>query len=87
MLLAPPAHVVMLRRAWAILITPPSPQAVAPRVLERRLRASGLREGRHYRCDARGCFGTFFGAHDTRRVIYGINRERPYLGVQIWPNP
>ena len=75
------------RRAWAILVTAPSPQVVAPRTLERRLRASGLREGRRYRCDARGCFGTFFGAHGTRRVIYGVKGGRPYLGVQIWPNP
>jgi len=75
------------RRAWAILLTAPSPQAVEPRILERRLRTSGLREVRRFRCDARGCFGTFVGAHGTRRVIYGINRGRPYLGVQVWPNP
>ena len=83
------------RCAWAILVTAPSarvtglgrPLVVPPRTLELRLRRSGLREGRRYRCDASGCFGTFFAAGGRRRVIYGINGGHRYLGVQIWPNP
>ena len=51
----------------------------------RRLRATGLREGRRYRCDRRGCFGTFL--RGRRRVLYGLLRRRRYLGVQVWPNP
>ena len=83
------------QKAWAILLLDPKatatgigrPLAVPPRTLERRLRATGLREGRRYRCDRHGCFGTFFGAGGTRRVIYGLLRGRRYLGVQVWPNP
>lgn len=81
--------------AWAILVVDPDatvagigrPLAVPPRTLERRLRATGLREERRYRCDARGCFGTFFGAGGTRRVIDGVQRGGRYLAVQVWPNP
>jgi hypothetical protein len=83
------------QRAWAILVLDRSarasgvgrPLALAPPALEQRLRATGLREGRRYRCDRRGCFGTFFGARGTRRVIYGLLRGRRYLGAQVWPNP
>jgi hypothetical protein len=82
--------------AWAILVLDPSasatrvgrPLSVPPRTLELRLRTTGLRERRRYRCDRRGCFGTFFDAAGTRRVIYGLLRGgRRYLGVQAWPNP
>ena len=81
--------------AWAVLVVDPDatvpglgrPLAVSPRTLERRLRATGLREGRRYHCDQRGCFGTFFGAGGTRRVIYGLHGGGRYLGVQVWPNP
>jgi hypothetical protein len=81
--------------AWAVLVTDPAATApglgrllaVPPRTLERRLRAAGLREERRYRCDARGCFGTFFGAGGRRRIIYGVHDGGRYLGVQVWPNP
>lgn len=85
--------------AWAILVTDRSASvagraallASTPRTLERQLRTTGLHEERPYRCDARGCFGTFFGrglhAGGTRRVIYGVQHGAPYIGVQIWPNP
>jgi hypothetical protein len=83
------------QKAWAILVLDPAttvarlgrPLSVPPQTLERRLRATGLREGRRYRCDRRACFGTFFNASRTRRVIYGLLRGRRYLGVQVWPNP
>ncbi len=83
------------QRAWAILLLDPAatatevgrPLSVPPRTLERRLRTTGLREERRYRCDRRGCFGAFFDAAGTRRVIYGLLRGRRYLGVQVWPNP
>jgi hypothetical protein len=81
--------------AWAILVADPSavvaglgrPLALAPTALERRLRTLPLRESRPYRCDARGCFGTFFSRDGTRRVIYGRQRSGRYLGIQAWPNP
>ena len=61
--------------------------ASAPPTERLRLRAAGLVEERRYRCDTRGCFGTFFTRDRTRRVIYGLNRGRPYLGEQVWPQP
>ena len=81
--------------AWAVLVVDPNatvtglgrPLAVPPPTLERRLRATGLRQERRYHCDVRGCFGTFFGAGGTRRIIFGLNRGGRYLGVQVWPNP
>lgn len=83
------------QRAWAILVADPRAAvvglgrvlAVAPRTLERRLRATGLHEARPYRCDAKGCFGTFLDASRTRRVIYGVQHGSRFLGVQVWPNP
>lgn len=82
-------------RAWAILVADPDadvaglgrPLALPPAALERRLRTLPLREERPYRCDARGCFGTFFSRDGTRRVIYGRQRSGRYVGVQVWPNP
>jgi hypothetical protein len=47
----------------------------------------GLHESRPYHCDSRGCFGTFFSTDGRRRMIYGLNRGRPYVGVQRWPQP
>ena len=82
--------------AWGVLVIDPDATAprlgrflsVPPRTLERRLRTLGLREVRRYRCDRRGCFGTFFTRDGKRRVIYGLlERRRRYLGVQAWPNP
>ena len=61
--------------------------ADAPHVVRLRLRAAGLVEERRYRCDGRGCFGTFFTHDRARRVIYGVSRGRPYLGEQAWPQP
>lgn len=61
--------------------------SAAPRIVRLQVRAAGLVEERRYRCDARGCFGTFFTHDRTRRVIYGLNRGRPYLGEQVWPQP
>lgn len=83
------------QRAWAVLLLDPAatatrvgaPLSLPPRTLERRLRATGLREERRYRCDRRGCFGAFFDAAGTRRVLFGLLRGRRYLGVQVWPNP
>lgn len=57
----------------------------APAVERQRLLATGLREERRYRCDAKGCFGTFFTRDGRRRVIYGVSRGKPYLGEQLWP--
>lgn len=90
-----PAADPAAQTAWAVLVvdrdaTTPGlgrPLAVSPRTLERRLRATDLREGRRYHCDPRGCFGTFFGAGGTRRIIYGLRAGGRYLGVQVWPNP
>jgi hypothetical protein len=61
--------------------------SAAPRAVRLRLRAAGLVEERRYRCDARGCFGTFFTRDRERRVIYGVSGGRPYLGEQVWPQP
>jgi hypothetical protein len=58
-----------------------------PAATRRQLRAAGLVEERRYRCDARGCFGTFFTRDRSRRAIYGLSRGRPYLGEQVWPQP
>jgi hypothetical protein len=59
-----------------------------PAALRAELSATpGLRESRRYRCDAKGCFGTFFTQNGKRRVIYGLNRGSPYLGEQAWPQP
>jgi hypothetical protein len=58
-----------------------------PSVVRPRLQAAGLVEERRYRCDARGCFGTFFTRGRRRRVIYGLSRGRPYVGEQVWPEP
>lgn len=82
-------------RAWAVLVAAPDavvvglgrPLALPPSALGRRLRALPLRQERPYRCDARGCFGTFFSRDGTRRVIYGRQRTGRYLGIQVWPNP
>jgi hypothetical protein len=68
--------------ASALLATGTAP----PVAMRRTLRGTaGLRESRPYRCDRRGCFGTFFSKDRQRRVIYGLNRGRPYLGIQQWP--
>ena len=70
------------RRASALLAT----GTASPAVLRQRLsHTAGLRESRRYRCDRRGCFGTFFSSDGRRRVIYGLNRGRPYLGIQTRP--
>jgi hypothetical protein len=63
------------------------PEAASPADLRRRIARAGLREERRYRCDARGCFGTFFTRGDTRRVIYGLEHGKAYLGEQVWPQP
>lgn len=68
--------------ASALLTT----KAAPPAALRRTLRQTpGLRESRPYHCDRRGCFGTFFSKGRQRRIIYGLNRGRPYLGIQQWP--
>ena len=70
--------------ASALLLT----GTARPAVMQRMLRATpGLHESRRYHCDTHGCFGTFFSKDRRRRVIYGINRDRPYVGVQRWPQP
>ena len=75
------------RRVSAILVTDRS-VALAPAAMRERLRGTaGLHEHRRYRCDALGCFGTFLSADGRRRVIYGLERGRPYVGVQAWPQP
>ena len=58
-----------------------------PAQVRAELRATALVEARRYRCDARGCFGTFFTRDRSRRVIYGLNRGVPYVGEQAWPQP
>jgi hypothetical protein len=68
--------------ASALLATGVAPPATLRRTLHRTL---GLRESRLYHCDRRGCFGTFFSTDGRRRVIYGLNRGQPYVGVQSWP--
>ena len=70
------------RHASAILVT----GVAAPRAFRSvLLGTTGLRESRRYHCDPRGCFGTFFSQNGRLRVIYGLNRGRPYAGVQRWP--
>ena len=70
------------RHASAILVT----GVAAPRAFRSvLLGTAGLRESRRYHCDPRGCFGTFFSQNGRLRVIYGLNRGRPYAGVQRWP--
>jgi hypothetical protein len=60
--------------------------ALPPGAMQQRLRGTaGLRESRPYHCDAKGCFGTFFTTDRARRVIYGVTRGRPYVGIQSWP--
>lgn len=59
----------------------------SPAQVRAELRATTLVEARRYRCDARGCFGTFFTRDHRRRVIYGLNRGAPYVGEQVWPQP
>jgi len=68
--------------ASALLVTGVAAPAAFRAVLSR---TPGLHESRRYRCDARGCFGTFFTGDRRVRVIYGLNRDRPYAGVQAWP--
>jgi hypothetical protein len=70
------------RRASALLVTGVAAPAALRAVLRR---TPGLHESRRYHCDARGCFGTFFTGDRRVRVIYGLNRGRPYAGVQVWP--
>jgi hypothetical protein len=70
------------RHASALLATDVAPPAALRRTLRQ---TPGLRESRRYRCDRRGCFGTFFSHDRQRRIIYGLNRGRPYLGIQQWP--
>lgn len=75
------------RHVSALLVTDPS-VALRPAAMRARLEATaGLRERRRYRCDALGCFGTFLSADGRRRVVYGLERGRPYVGVQAWPQP
>jgi hypothetical protein len=72
------------RHASALLAT----GTARPAAMHARLRKTkGLRESRRYHCDGRGCFGTFFSTDGRRRVIYGVNDGRPYVGVQTWPQP
>ncbi len=81
--------------AWALLVLDPDatvpglgrPLARTPRTLGANLRALGLQEQRPYRCDRRGCFGTFLGAAGSRLVVYGLLHGRRYLGVQLYPKP
>jgi hypothetical protein len=68
--------------ASALLASGTAPPAAMRRTLRD---TTGLRESRPYHCDRRGCFGTFFSKDRRRRVIYGLNRGRPYLGIQQWP--
>ena len=71
--------------ASAILVTDPA-VARPPRAMRLVLtRTTGLRESRRYRCDARGCFETFFAGGGRLRVIYGLERAKPYVGLQAWP--
>ena len=75
------------RTASALLATDPA-VALPPAAMRSELRAvTALREERRYRCDKHGCFGTFFTANGTRRVIYGVSGGRPYVGEQVWPQP
>jgi hypothetical protein len=65
-----------------------TPLALAPDALQQRLLeryADVLTRGRPYRCDALGCFGTFFARSGKLRVIYGVSRGRRYVGVSLWP--
>jgi hypothetical protein len=72
------------RHASALLVTGTARPAAMQRTLGE---TPGLRESRPYHCDKRGCFGTFFSKDGRRRVIYGINRGRPYVGIQRRPQP
>lgn len=67
------------RHASAFLATPTDRPAAVRATLAS---WATLRETRRYRCDARGCFGVFVLSDRKRRVIYGLNRGKPYLGVQ-----
>ena len=89
-------EVVTTGRAWSVAVFDPTvseprlgrPLALPPRELERRIRAAyPLREQRRYRCDAKGCFGTFLAAGGRRRLIYGVSGGRRYLALQSWPLP
>src|SRR3954454_2546750 len=68
------------RHASALLVTGVAAPAAFRLVLRQ---TPGLREARRYRCDARGCFGTFFTRNARIRVFYGLSRGRPYAGVQL----
>ncbi len=67
------------RHVTAFLATPTARPAAVRATLAR---VGTLRETRRYRCDAKGCFGLFVLQGKRRRVIYGLNRGKPYLGVQ-----
>jgi hypothetical protein len=71
------------RRVSAFLAAPTAPPVSVRATLAG---VSTLHEARRYHCDAKGCFGTFFSGDGHRRVIYGLNRGRPYVGVQLWPS-
>ena len=63
----------------AFLATPTARPTAVRATLARLAR---LRETRRYRCDAKGCFGVFVLRGNKRRVLYGLNRGKPYIGVQ-----
>lgn len=67
------------RHASAFLATPTDRPAAVRATLAG---VSTLHETRRYHCDAKGCFGLFALSDNKRRVIYGLNRGKPYLGVQ-----
>ena len=71
-------------RATAFLATPSARPAAVRATLAG---VATLREERRYHCDPKGCFGTFFTRDGHRRVIYGLERGRPFIGVNSYPAP
>ncbi len=67
------------RHVSAFLATPTDRPAAVRATL---VGVPALRETRRYRCDGKGCFGLFVLSDGKGRVIYGLNRGKPYLGVQ-----
>ena len=60
--------------------------AVPPRTLQARLAlayARLYRLTRPFRCDPKGCFGVFTARDGHRRVIFGLDRGRRYIGLQL----
>jgi hypothetical protein len=90
---APRVEVIFDGTAWALVFFDPGDVdarlgpllTVPPRTLQARLAlayAGVYRLTRSYRCDAKGCFGLFASADGRRRVIFGLDRGRRYIGLQ-----